>query len=52
MGQYQGDTLIFSYERRLRPFFWGLTFWISVFLGVFRIKYFCYVGFVDIVLGS
>ena len=31
-----GDTLIFSHVRRLRLFFGGSKFWISIFFGVFR----------------
>ena len=33
MGQYQGDTLIFSYKRKLRPFFGGSILDFSVFGG-------------------
>ena len=49
-----GGTLIFSYIRRLRSFFW-FKFWISIFLGVFRkMNFFWYKDFVDNfwVLGS
>ena len=48
-----GGTLIFSYIRRLWPFFGGLKFCISIFLGFQKNKYFWgYEDFVDIFGGS
>ena len=35
-GRGGGGTLIFSYIRRLGPFFWGSKFCISIFFWVFR----------------
>ena len=49
-----GGTLIFSYIRRLGPFFWVQNFEFQYFFGGFqKNKYFFgYENFVDIFLGS
>ena len=49
----RGGTLIFSYIRRLGPFFWGQIFEFQYFFG-FSEKYifFGYENFADIFLGS
>ena len=49
----QGGTLIFSYIRRLGPFFWVQNFNFDIFWGFQKNKYFLgYENFVDIFLGS
>ena len=52
-GGGRGGTLIFSYIRRLGPFFWGQNFEFQYFLGFQKNKYFfgCE-DFVDIFFGS
>ena len=53
MAQPQGGTLIFSYIRRLGPFFWVQNFNFDIFLGFQENKYFLeYENFVYIFLGS
>ena len=48
-----GGTLIFSYIRRLGPFFWVQNFEFRYFLGFQKNKYFLgYENFVDIFLRS
>ena len=49
----RGGTLIFSYIRRLGPFFGGQNFEFQYFLGFQKNEYFFgYENFVDIFLGS